>query len=1443
MHHDFETKLQDRGLKRFQKLINGGLLRDLQSDYLKWKKSLNEQERADHSELANAASVEFTAIQWVEFLRQSIERSIQRVHSLTERFREFQRLYPLAPNETEQQRTILDFARDLGASARQLKGDAKAFGRFFDYDAVVERYNRRRNEAEQLTEFALNRWGCAIAAVFSKAVIPGVSRLWFRLEVESICCSVIEFRFDERVQQAAWNCLRDATSEIPPELCRELIRNETLLRATRTAQDDRLPVWTQCAALEFLQNPADETFVAVLQARFQNARQGDDFFVRRRAVRLAAKHFYRLPELSSLIQPALADTSPYVRQATGRLLSVAETRAAIDGFRQLILRDKIHNVRAAALVEFATTVDRPALHFPFLKLVVESIRTDDNAFVLQTALHTATTWLDAFVRMNEALVTEQPLARQHVDNVFDYVSSTLSPAIRTVQESAEAAPARRLAAQAAERLWLIMHPTARELAVAIRASAYDVDSGKSRSISKAIFRGLDHDLIGRTLAVLAQDDFAYDVEFGWFRDRITRGYRIRFRLWRFIYEMRRPSPDKRQAFFHTIGRVSYSWLRAPSHILGELSETRVPGEPLFHIDEGGWKSYLPLVDDVISSLNQIWRVRPVKFYTTEGITVLTPPKTLIGRLRAYIRLTLKFPDYARVRNWHGNSQHAPETYVKDLASLGIEIRFAPYSESGVPVAEDSSVRRFFEPPELAAAAALLPIAVMPWWETIANLGRRFVRYFSSVYENSLSQLFVFVVLFLVFFFLKHLYSNMTLRRARNAIPLSIGGWGTRGKSGTERLKAALLNAMGHSIVSKSSGCEAMFLFAPTYGSLREYILYRPYDKATIWEHRNVILLASWLRAQVFIWECMGLTPAYVDVLQKQWTRDDLATITNTFPDHEDLQGPAGINVAETISVFVPPDSVLMTTEQVMRPILTQASRHVRTQLMGVGWLESGLIPDEILERFPYNEHPDNIALVQLMAVELGCDEDYALKEMADRMVPDLGVLQTSPPALLRTRTLEFTNGMSANERLGCMGNWRRLSFDTQSHVDEPGTWITTVVNNRADRIARSRVFARIVVSDMNADRHVIIGNNLKGMEGYIAEAWEEFVSEITLWSGDASQRTDVAIAQLDTMAERFRQYTTKDQVRSVLAAQLVVLNTELETPPDESAINELLDLSFQHDVLQQQLAALGLDEKLADRICAYMQFVVQGFEEYSSLREKIAQATEQNLAALDDEFRATLREWYFRKLVIVEDYYASGEQVINIICEETPPGFRNRVIGLQNIKGTGLDFVYRWQSWQKCHEFCSQLRDEDAAVADKGLKQLLEFQDYGLLSEQYVTETLQIGRKAAFARRESTRTELDQVEANLTKAMTRVRTALAASAETQKSGLLDKVADKLEEVLDLTDAVRRRKQTDRIYADFGAERISQERTLLLLREINKRQKGGWVKKAIKKLTARRRKAA
>ena len=74
----------------------------------------------------------------------------------------------------------------------------------------------------------------------------------------------------------------------------------------------------------------------------------------------------------------------------------------------------------------------------------------------------------------------------------------------------------------------------------------------------------------------------------------------------------------------------------------------------------------------------------------------------------------------------------------------------------------------------------------------------------------------------------------------------IGGWGSRGKSGTERLKAAMIQGMGYSLFAKTTGCEAMMVAGIPGSTPEELFLYRPYDKASITEQRMVLKHAAQL---------------------------------------------------------------------------------------------------------------------------------------------------------------------------------------------------------------------------------------------------------------------------------------------------------------------------------------------------------------------------------------------------------------------------------------------------------------------------------------------------------------------------------------------------------------------------------------------------------------------
>src|SRR4029077_9862895 len=135
--------------------------------------------------------------------------------------------------------------------------------------------------------------------------------------------------------------------------------------------------------------------------------------------------------------------------------------------------------------------------------------------------------------------------------------------------------------------------------------------------------------------------------------------------------------------------------------------------------------------------------------------------------------------------------------------------------------------------------------------------------------------------------------------------------------------------------------------------LIEVPLHRPYDKATIWEQRDVLRFAAARRPHVLLWECMALTPRYVDLLARGWMHDDLSTLTNAYPDHEDIQGPTGLDVARAIAGFTPQQATLVTPEDQMLPVRRDRPRGRAPRFVRVEPDEHELLPSDLLGRFPY----------------------------------------------------------------------------------------------------------------------------------------------------------------------------------------------------------------------------------------------------------------------------------------------------------------------------------------------------------------------------------------------------------------------------------------------------------------------------------------------------------
>lgn len=1303
------------------------------------------------------------------------------------RYYEFQHDFQVANSEAEGLEHLLSIAESMGYSQDARIKIEQGSAEWFDENAVFDCYQQQQARREQNVAICLERLGDLIAHMLADRDVDTCATLWRTLALHETLLEPFQYSANPHIKKAAFSCLRRAVDALPQDVERP-VPPATRHFVFRTCLDEKADLWLRSEALALGARLDSGQFRFLVTQLFIESLQ-TDIYLLGRAVRLLCQYHASLEDIDSLLQLAWSCRSEYVRQRLAEYATQLPYPVALRYLTKQVNDDSSGKVRAQAvlsLTEMALDAERGAA---IVQLQVKTLATEQDQFVLRTLLYSL-----------QKLFAES--SREGIsDRLFTQVMATLT-ALHTGHEQTAM---RRWAAQTREAIWQAYHQAM--LPALSRQQLADLMLHQKARLK--VPEQLERETLLRYLANLGSQRYGYDIVLRRGVAKIAAGFKFGFRSWRMLHETRNPATDKRQNHNHLKGRIYYGAVQTGTRKMAECSVTKVPGEPLQVDGEQGWRDYLPLLDQVLSALDQGWRARPLEIYTSEGITEMMPPKSLWRRLRARALIQWRFARIADLRNWREGDQRPADSYLRALADLGFSFRIRGHlqgADSRYPV--DDRVQRFFP-------AIALPF-VIPSWEDAQN-------YFYSVYQNSIQQLLIFTTLVSGGVLLRHSWVLAQLRLARRKIPLVVGGWGTRGKSGTERLKAALFNSLGFSVMSKSTGCEAMFLHGAAGRPMKEMFLFRPYDKATIWEQVFLTRLAGKMGADIFLWECMGLTPRYIDILQNQWMRDDIATITNCYPDHEDLQGPAGIEIPLVMQRFVPKASVLVTSEDTMLPLLEDAAARKGTEMHSVDWLAAGLLSDEVVSRFPYEEHPNNIALVATMAEQLGVEKDYALKEMADNVIADLGVLKIYPVTSVRQRRFEFINGMSANERLAALGNWRRTGMADHNLEDEPGTWLSIVVNNRADRVARSKVFAAMLVSDMQADRYYFIGNNLGGFAAYIEEAWQSYIEKQNF-----AEAADREGALLCKEAARYRIPTSEEQVLERLRSCVDGLNVDLDV---KVALLEKLPETLTEQSLQSWKTD-GLDE--ADGQLIEQQFRKDGAE-YLQLKAFLSalQAGATDRATLHDKIASWLWECFRSRWVVVENYYSTGNQTINTIVSNTPPGLFCRMIGVQNIKGTGLDFIYRWQAWDKVWNFCEVLEKEsDEHQLQAAAKALATWEEYGLLDGDKVAESLDIARTRRETQRELLQAEIQVVGERVQKQLQAVTDSLSQGQE--QSSRLAGVISFLEALLDSGDAVKRRKRADAIYRALLNNLISYDRAAVELAALTKAQKGGWLSKRLSK---------
>ena len=954
-------------------------------------------------------------------------------------------------------------------------------------------------------------------------------------------------------------------------------------------------------------------------------------------------------------------------------------------------------------------------------------------------------------------------------------------------------------------------------------------------------------VFGRLLARLARDGLGFNA---WpVRDGycVERGVRFVRRTWRVLHELRKHTPYKRQDAVHSVGRLIRGTLRAPSGLLAEATPTAVPGEPLAAANGSGWGAHLPTVDDLLSL--PILSDEQVTIFGDWGTTQIQPPRSLARRLWARLSITPRYATLAELRQHSLEPADPSEAnrYVESLADLGIGIQLRPYAmpepqPSALlrPAATPSGMQSLKEGAQavLSGSCALLAVPT-----GLADFGQ----YLVTPAENTVAQLGVAAALAAAFMLSRNVAQRAQIHEYRNAIPLCIGGWGTRGKSGTERLKAALMHSQDLNVLTKTTGCEAMFIHGVPGRRPTEIFIHRSYDKATIWEQRDLLALAARLKVNVFLWECMGLSGPLVKVLSEDWMRDDLQTLTNAYPDHEDIQGPAGHDVARSIAGFIRSGGTTITSEDQMLPILESEAQRKHARLIALGSRDHLLLGEDMLARFPYREHPRNIALVRRLAMELGLDPDLATADMAEHVVADLGVLKAYPTISHRTRRIIFVNGMSANERTGFLSNWQRTGCERA--VDQQGRWVVTVVNNRFDRVARSQVFADILVRDAVAERHILIGTNLSGLRTYIDTALTHFLPELRLFREDdpPAKVSELLVARFQRIRHHLRiGPATPAALVAELSGWLGGENMEVLRDDFQEALAAAQewansDSGITQSALEAKLLPLSIVRKVAalrpelgDDLAYHVSRSIARRAMLASLEHAAINAgtagsasAQAALSTLQDRMYREL----FKELVIpIENSDSTGDQIIDAIARACPPGIEATVMGIQNIKGTGLDFAYRFIRYEEVKLLVDRLAQADARQALAIVDELLARRDFGLFDATLATQAV----KAAAARLSADSPDvaaaaaLGQAAARLDEIRrTREAAIQPGSGKVQRLGLGARLVEK---TFDTVDAVRRRYRADAILDALVHREISHELAALEARKLVDREKKGWLGK-------------
>jgi len=307
------------------------------------------------------------------------------------------------------------------------------------------------------------------------------------------------------------------------------------------------------------------------------------------------------------------------------------------------------------------------------------------------------------------------------------------------------------------------------------------------------------------------------------------------------------------------------------------------------------------------------------------------------------------------------------------------------------------------------------------------------------------------------------------------LPIRVHVNGSRGKSSVTRLIAAGLRAGGLITLAKTTGTAPRIIDE----NGKDRVIHR-LRSASIGEQVRLLHNFAKKKPDAVVIECMAVNPQYQWIAEHKMINSTISVITNVRPDHLDEMGLTLHDNAMSLSNTIPfkgklvtvegdinQDNQIDTLDKEISDILADVSKKRETEFHKAS---SDTIPPEYMEKFPYLEHSDNVAMALKVCELSGVNKQTALEGMLNTH-PDPGASIIWELNLSGTRNF-FVNALAANDPTSTIDIWKQLQGKIK---DSP---VCIFLNTRDDRRYRTLQLLNLIFTKIKPSVLIVRGKNL-----------------------------------------------------------------------------------------------------------------------------------------------------------------------------------------------------------------------------------------------------------------------------------------------------------------------------------------------------------------------------